>query len=172
MVHEPMLCKLLVFCSRTTIVSIWIYANTTTWGEDTRHLYIFRIHEADKVFHDDIDTILVEITMITEREEIELKALALNHSHVRNILYLYLCKVRLSGNRTERCELRTVEQYPIVVLWMLVLKALKHLRSIVLTVFSLLTKRLKVIIFTICHKHSIENYSLKLIKLKQVKIEN
>ena len=55
MVHKPMLCKLLVFCSRTTIVGVWIDADTATWGEDTRHLYIFRIHEADKVFHDDIE---------------------------------------------------------------------------------------------------------------------
>ena len=66
-----MLCKLLVFCAWTTIVSVWIDADTTTWGEDTRHLYIFRIHEADKVFHDDIDAILMEVAMITEREEIE-----------------------------------------------------------------------------------------------------
>ena len=151
MVHEPMLCKLLVFCAWTTVVGVWIDADTATWGEDTRHLNIFRIHEADKVFHDDIDAILMEVAMITEREEIELQTLALHHSHVWHILYLYLCKVRLSGNRTERSELRTVEQYPVVILWMLVLKALKHLRSIVLTIFRLLTKRLEVVFFAICH---------------------
>ena len=151
MVHEPVLCKLLVFCSWTTIVSVWIDADTATWGEDTRHLNIFRIHETDKVLHNDIDAILMEVAMITEREEIEFQALALHHSHVWHILYLYLCKVRLSGNRTERSEFRTVEQYPVVILRMLVLKALKHLRSIVLTIFSLLTKRLEVIIFAICH---------------------
>ena len=164
-----MLCKLLVFCAWTTIVGVWIDANTATWGEDTRHLYIFRIHEADKVFHNDIDTILMEITMIAEREEIEFQTLALHHLHIWHILYLYLCKVWLSGNRTERCELRAVEQYPVVILRMLVLKCLKYLWSIVLTVFSLLTKRLKVIIFAICHKHSIENYyTLHIENLKDV----
>ena len=151
MVHEPMLCKLLVFCAWTTVVGVWIDADTATWGEDTCHLYIFRIHEADKVFHNDIDTILMEVAMITEREEIEFQALALHHSHVWHILYLYFCKVRLSGNRTERCELRAVEQHPVVILRMLVLKCLKYLWSIVLTVFSLLTKRLEVVVFAICH---------------------
>ena len=146
-----MLCKFLVLCSRTTIVGIRIDADTATWGEDTCHLYIFRIHEADKVFHDDIDAILMEVAMITEREEIEFQALALHHSHVWHILYLYLCKVRLSGNRTERSELRAVEKHPVVILRMFVLKALKHLRSIVLTIFRLLTKRLEVVFFAICN---------------------
>ena len=151
MVHEPMLCKLLVFCSRTTVVGVWIDADTATWGEDARHLYIFRIHEADKVFHNDIDTILMEVAMIAEREEIEFQTLALHHLHIGHILYLYLCKVRLSGNRTERSELRAVEKHPVVILRMFVLKALKHLRSIVLTIFRLLTKRLEVVFFAICH---------------------
>ena len=146
-----MLCKLLVFCAWTTIVGVWIDADTATWGEDARHLYIFRIHETDKVLHNDIDAILMEVAMIAEREEIEFQTLALHHLHIGHILYLYLCKVWLSGNRTERCELRTVEQYPVVILRMLVLKCLKYLWSIVLTIFSLLTKRLKVVFFAICH---------------------
>ncbi len=151
MIHEPMFCEFLILCSRTAIVGVWIDADTSTWGEDTRHLYIFRIHETDKVLHNDIDAILMEVAMITEREEIEFQALALHHPHVWHILYLYLCKVRLSGNRTERSELWAVEKHPVVILWMFVLKALKHLRSIILTIFRLLTKRLEVVFFAICH---------------------
>ena len=101
MVHKPMLCKLLVFCSRTTVVGVWIDADATTRSEDTRHLYVLRIHETDKVFHYDIDTILMEIAMIAEREEIELQTLALNHPNIWYILDLYLCKVRLTSNRTK-----------------------------------------------------------------------
>ena len=157
MIHESVLCKFLVLCSRTAIVGIRIDADTTTWSEDACNLYIFRIHEADKVFHNDIDTILVEVSMIAEREEIEFQTLALNHPDIRHILNLYLCKVWLTSNRTKGSELWAVEQYPIVILWMFVLKALKYLRSIVLTIFSLLTKRLKVIIFAICHDYTIEN---------------
>ena len=151
MIHESVLCKFLVLCSWTTIVSVWIDADATTRSKDARHLNILRIHETDKIFHDDIYAILMKVAMIAEREEIKLQALALNHSHVWHILNLYLCKVWLTCNRTERSELWTVEQYPVVILWMFILKALKHLRSVVLTIFSLLTKRLKVIIFAICH---------------------
>ena len=72
MVHEPMLCKFLVFRTWTTIIGVWIDADSATWCEYTRHLYIFRIHEADKVLHNYINAILMEVPMIAEREEIEL----------------------------------------------------------------------------------------------------
>ena len=66
MVHKPVLCKFLVLCAWTTIVGVWIDADTTTWGEDARHLYVLRIHETDKILHDDIDAILMEVTVIAE----------------------------------------------------------------------------------------------------------
>ena len=70
--EETELCHLLVLCSRLAIVGVWMDADATPWNEEACYLNIFRFHEADKVFHYDIDTILMEVPMITEREEIEL----------------------------------------------------------------------------------------------------
>ena len=57
----------------------------------------------------------MEVTMIAEAEQIEFKTLAFNHFLARNITDTDLCKVRLSGDRTQRSELRTIEPDPVVI---------------------------------------------------------
>ena len=63
-------------------------------------------------------------TMRAKAKEIELEALALDHTHVWDILYIYGSEVRLPGDRTERCKLRALEAYAIVSILMLILKSL------------------------------------------------
>ena len=121
----------------------------STRCEETCHLDILRIHKLHEVFHNDVHAVLVEVAMITEAEKVELQALALHHLHIRHIRYAYLRKVGLTGNRTQRCELRTVETHPVVVALMLVDKCLKHFRCIVVTILCLRSECLQAFVAAI-----------------------
>ena len=72
--------------------------------------------------------------MRAEAKEIELETLALDHTHVWDILYIYGGEVRLPRNRTERRELRALKAYAVVSVLMSILKSLQHTRIIVLCV--------------------------------------
>jgi hypothetical protein len=85
MIHHPVIRHLLILGTRTAIIGVWIDADATTRSENACNLDILRIHKAYEVLHNLIDAILVEVAMITEREKIELEALALHHTLVREV---------------------------------------------------------------------------------------
>ena len=61
----------------------------------------------------------MEITVITEAEQVQLEGFALYHAFSRNIGDGNGGKIRLSGNRTQGCKLRTIELNKIIVIRML-----------------------------------------------------
>ena len=144
--------KMLIFCAGLTIVGVWPYADATTRSEDSCNLDILRIHEADKVFHDDVYAVFMEVAMVAEAKQIEFQALALYHLHVRDVRDANLCKVWLTCDRAEGCELWAVEAYLIVVAWMFVDESLQYFRSIVHLIFGLSAESLQTIFFS-CIAH-------------------
>ena len=94
-VHEPVFGKLLILRARRAIVGKGVNAYPAARREDARHLYIFRVHQSHKVFHDDVHAVFVEVAVIAEAEKVQLQALALHHLLGRDILYAYLGKVGL-----------------------------------------------------------------------------
>jgi hypothetical protein len=84
----------------------------------------------------------MEISVVAEREKIELERLALHHTLVGQVRNADFGKIGLPCDGTQRSEFGTVELYPIVVFRMLILESLQHLRSIVLTVFCFFAERL------------------------------
>jgi hypothetical protein len=122
--------------ARTTIVSIWIDGNATTWEEYACNLNVFGVHKADKILHDDIDAIFVKGTMVAETKKVELETFAFDHFDVGDVAYAYLGKVWLPGDGTKAGEFRTVELYPIVMFGVLVVKSFEHFRGIVLTILG------------------------------------
>ena len=140
MIEETMLGKFLVLCARASIVGKWIDADSATWSEKSYYLDVFRIHKFDKILHNDIYAILMKISVVSETEKIELETLALHHFHIRDILYLYFCKVWLACDRTEGGKLWAIKLDPIIIIRMLVYEAFKHLWSIVLTIISLFSE--------------------------------
>ena len=113
------------------IVGEGVDADAASWGEDTRYLEVLRVHQFDQVFHDDVDTIFVEIAVVAEREEIELERLRLHHLLPRNIRDVNRGKVGLPRLRTQRSELRTMEGNQILIVRMFVYESLKHFGSVV-----------------------------------------
>jgi len=122
MVHHSVISHLLIFCAWTAVVCIRIDADATTRSEDTCDLDILWIHKTDEVLHNLVYAVFVEVTVVAEREEVKFETLAFHHTLVREIRYAYLRKVWLTCDRAETCELRTVELYPVVILWVLVLE--------------------------------------------------
>ena len=61
------------------IVGEGVDADAPAGGEDARYLEVLRVHQFDQVFHDDVDTIFVEIAVVAEREEVEFERLRLYH---------------------------------------------------------------------------------------------
>ena len=150
MIHEALLSEMLILGARAAVVGIGINADATTRGEEPDDLNILGIHQTDEILHDDIDAILMEITMIAKTEEIQLQTLRLHHPLTRNIQDLNLSKVRLPRDGTKRCKLRTVELNPIIVLRMLVLESLQNLRRIVHLILGLPPQRLQPLTLSFC----------------------
>ena len=63
---KALFCSLFPLCTKLAVVSIWIDGQTTARRKLTPHLDIFRIHQLHKIFHNDIDAILMEVPMVTE----------------------------------------------------------------------------------------------------------
>ena len=99
--------------------------------EDTRHLDVLGVHEADKVVEDDVDAVLVEIAVVAEREQIEFQRLGLHHALARDVGDDDSRKVRLPCFGAERGELGTMESDEILVFGVLVDESLKHFGGVV-----------------------------------------
>ena len=63
---KALFCRLFPLCTRLAVVCVWIDGQTTAWRKLARYLDVLWIHQLDKVFHDDIDAIFMEIPMVTE----------------------------------------------------------------------------------------------------------
>ena len=97
--EETVLCHLLIFCARAAIVGIGVDTNAATWREETNDFDVFGIHQADEIFHDGIDTVLMKIAVVAEAEEVEVQALAFHHALSWEIVDPYFCEVGLSRDR-------------------------------------------------------------------------
>ena len=95
------------------------YGYAPSWCEDAFDLDIARIHECYQVFHDYVDAVFVEISMIAETEQIELETLALDHFLTRYVGNQDFSKIRLSVFRA-RDEFGTGESDKIFIVRMFI----------------------------------------------------
>ena len=121
-----------------TIVGKGLDGNAATGIEQADDLKIFGVHQLDQVLHDDVDTILVEVAVVAEAEEVEFQAFAFHHQRARDIINNKVSKVGLAGLGAQRSELRTVQSHKVLVLRMFVLKRLQHFGGIIIAVVSVL----------------------------------
>jgi hypothetical protein len=75
--------------------------DATARSEDTGHLDVAWIHQLDEVLHDDVDTILVEVAVAAEREQVELERLLFDHLHIGNVRDDDVSKVWLTCDGTQ-----------------------------------------------------------------------
>ena len=72
---------------------------------------VFWIHQFDEVLHDDVDTVFVEVAVVSEAEQVELQALAFHHFMVGEIVDAYFGKVGLPCDGAEAGELKALEDF-------------------------------------------------------------
>ena len=63
---KTLFCSLFPLCTRLAIVCVWVDGQTTARRKLAPYLDVLRIHQLHKVFHDDVDTIFVEVPMVAE----------------------------------------------------------------------------------------------------------
>ena len=95
MITHTVLRQLLVLGAWATVVAIRIDGDTSARSKDSCYFDVFRIHQLNQVFHDDVYAVLMKIAVITEAEKIEFQALALYHLDIRQVADTYLGKVGL-----------------------------------------------------------------------------
>ena len=75
MAEQTLFSHFFVFRPRLSVISVWIDGDTATRSEQADDLYILGLHQFHQVFHDGVHTVLMEIPVVTEGEEIEFEAL-------------------------------------------------------------------------------------------------
>ena len=63
---KALFCRLFPLCTRLAIICVRIDGQTTARRKLAPYLDVLRIHQLDEVFHDDVNTIFVEVPMVTE----------------------------------------------------------------------------------------------------------
>lgn len=63
---KTLFCSLFPLSTRLAIVCVWVDGQTTARRKLAPYLDVLRIHQLDKVFHDDVDAIFMEVPMVTE----------------------------------------------------------------------------------------------------------
>ena len=63
---KALFCRLFPVCTRLAIVCVWIDGQTTARRKLAPYLDVLRSHQLHKVFHDDVDAVLVKVPMVTE----------------------------------------------------------------------------------------------------------
>ena len=96
----------------------------------------------------------MEISMISETEQVQLQRLTLHHAHIRHIGDVDCRKIRLSSNRTKTCEFRAVEFYEIIIVRMFVDKCLQNIRRIIRRIrYVLVSQQRNSFLFFLCSSH-------------------
>ena len=63
---KALFCNLFPLCTRLAVVCVWIDGQTTARRKLAPYLDVLRIHQLHKIFHDDVDAVLVKVPMVTE----------------------------------------------------------------------------------------------------------
>lgn len=137
-VSETVNSDLLPHRSLFAVVAIGVNGNSSAGREFSPDLDILGIHKLDKVFHNDVHAVLVEVPVVAEAVQIKLQGLAFHHSLRRDVGNIHRRKVGLSRNRAKACEFGAVKFHKIVIVLMLVDKGFQHLGGVVCGVFGFL----------------------------------
>lgn len=98
--------------------------------ELAEHFDVFRIHQGDEVFHDDVDAVFMKIAVVAEAEEVEFQGFAFHHFDVRDIADDDGGEVGLPGHRAEAGEFGADEFDEIVVVGMFVVECFENFRRV------------------------------------------
>ena len=91
---------------------------------------VFRIHQCDQVFHDDVDTVFMKIAVVAEAKEVEFQGLAFHHFDMRDVADVDGSEVRLPSHGAEAGEFGADEFDEIVVVRVFVVECFENFGSV------------------------------------------
>ena len=63
---KALFCRLFPLCTRLAVICVWIDRQATARRKLAPYLDVLRIHQLHKVFHNDVDAVLVKVPVITK----------------------------------------------------------------------------------------------------------
>ena len=147
------------------VVGEGLDGDTTAGIKQTDDLQVFGIHQLDQILHDDVDTVLVEVAMVAEAEEIQLQTLALHHQPSRDVVDDQVAEIGLACLGAQGGELGTIQCHQVFVLRMFVFKRLQHLRGIVVVVLRVLVAQQRDAFQFLFVSRHIEEFARKITKM-------
>ena len=158
MIHHSELRHFRVTRFAVAVVAIRVNTDPATRSELAPYFYVFRFHQSNEVFHNDVDAIFMKRTMIAETEQVQFQAFTFYHPFAGNVLNVYGGKIGLRGNGAKACKFRAVETYPVIVVRMRILEGFEDVGVVSELVFGFVTKKhffqLKIIYTTNLHVFS------------------
>ena len=120
MVEKTESCKVVPFGAWDAVVAVGIDGEAAAGEEFTPYFNIAGTEKTDEVFHDHIDAVLMEVTVVTITEEVKFQGFAFYQIFVRDEGDVNGGKVRLACFRAETGEFRAVEFYEEILVRMFV----------------------------------------------------
>ena len=113
-----------------SVVAVRVDGEAAARQEFSPHFNVFRVHKCYQVFHDDVDAVFMEGTVVSEGEEVEFEAFAFHHFYIRYVGNGDGRKVRLSRYGAKACKFGAVKFNEVVVVWVLVFKDFQDFRVV------------------------------------------
>ena len=117
-------------CSFFSVVAVRVDGEAAARQEFSPHFNVFRVHNCYQIFHDDVDAVFMEGTVVPEGEKVEFKAFAFHHFYIRYVGNGDGRKVRLSRYGAKTCKFGAVKFDEVVVVLVLVFKDFQNLRVV------------------------------------------
>lgn len=113
-----------------SVVAVRVDGEAAARQEFPPHFNVFRIHKCYQVFHDDVDAVFMEGTVVSEGEEVEFEAFAFHHFYIRYVGNGDGRKVRLSRYGAKARKFGAVKFNEVVIVLVLVFKDFQDVRVI------------------------------------------
>lgn len=113
-----------------SVIAVRVDGEASARQEFSPHFNVFRFHKCYQVFHDDVDAVFVEGTVVSEGEKVEFEAFAFHHFYIRYIGNGDGRKVRLSRYGAKACKFGAVKFNEVVVVLVLVFKDFQDFRVV------------------------------------------
>ena len=138
MLKQAFACQSFKLCTCFAVVGKRMNGDAAARCEFAEYFDVFRLHQGDEVFHDNVDAVFMEVAVVAEAEEIEFQGFAFHHFDMGDVADVDGGKVGLAGHRAEAGELGADEFDEIVVVWMFVVERFQNFRRVFARVLGFL----------------------------------
>ena len=135
---QAFLCHVFVGKLRICPVRKRVNGNASARVKQSAHFDVAWLHKRNKIVHNNVRDIFVEIAVVAKREQVQLQRFAFDHALIGNVIDVQSAEVGLVRNGAQRGELGAAKRNHVVARGVLVLERFEQRRIVVCGVFDLL----------------------------------